>query len=103
MDVRKIVLRKVIVGRVAVSETLTSNHKTQTFGAAEYKKESPKQKLRGCYLLYFSTESPLGVAITDTSHRKAAVKNYEGAIRHLSEVSTFLSLASLSFRGVRSD
>lgn len=69
----------------------------------EIKRKPEADAPGGCYLLYFSTESPQGVAIIDTSHRKAAVKIYEGAIRHLSEVSTFLSLASLSFRGVRSD
>lgn len=67
-------------------------------------KRKPEADAPGDAIFYTSQlKARRGDAIIDTSHRKAAVKNYEGAIRHLSEVSTFLSLASLSFRGVRSD
>lgn len=48
--------------------------------------DSPEDKPAGeCYHIYTDTDSP----------------NTGNAISHLSEVYTFLSLASLSFRGVR--
>ncbi len=58
--------------------------------------------IRECYLLYFVPIAlrlkTCGDAIT---HTPAQIAHKGNAIPHLSEVSTFLSLASLTFRGVR--
>ena len=62
----------------------------------------PAEPKGGCYLINFYTDSPeektTGDAIPNTPTKIARGRN---AISHLAEVYTFLSLALLSFRGVR--